>query len=115
MKIQVRQGVFETNSSSTHSLCIVDKSDYDKWKKGELYLQDSDEFITYDEAVAYIKKHEKEVDVNDKEAMEELFRENDIKTMDEFFDDECLESFEETYKTKSGDEIVAFGLYGRDG
>ena len=36
MKRQVRQGVFETNSSSTHSLTICTENEYDKWKKGEL-------------------------------------------------------------------------------
>lgn len=41
--IQIRYGVFETNSSSTHSLCIVPKSDYKKWCNGtnEYYFVDS--------------------------------------------------------------------------
>nr|DAF70824.1 MAG TPA: hypothetical protein [Caudoviricetes sp.] len=28
--IQIRAGVFETNSSSTHSLCIMTKDDFNK-------------------------------------------------------------------------------------
>ena len=36
MKRQIRQGVFETNSSSEHSIAVVAYSDYDRWKKGEL-------------------------------------------------------------------------------
>ena len=36
MKVAIRRGVFETNSSSTHSMTIVAKEDFDKWKKGEL-------------------------------------------------------------------------------
>ena len=32
--IQVRMSVFETNSSSTHSLCVLNKEDYDKWYNG---------------------------------------------------------------------------------
>jgi beta-galactosidase GanA len=32
----IRRGLFETNSSSVHSLSIVSKSDFEKWKKGEL-------------------------------------------------------------------------------
>lgn len=36
MKRQIRQGVFETNSSSEHSLAIVSNNDYERWKKGEL-------------------------------------------------------------------------------
>ena len=31
MKRQVRCGVFETNSSSVHSLCMCMESDYEKW------------------------------------------------------------------------------------
>ena len=38
MKRQIRKGVFETNSSSTHSLTMCLKSDYDKWANGELLL-----------------------------------------------------------------------------
>ena len=34
--IQVRTGVFETNSSSTHSLTICLLSDFKKWKNGEV-------------------------------------------------------------------------------
>ena len=36
--IKMRQGVFETNSSSTHSITMCNESDYDKWVNGELYL-----------------------------------------------------------------------------
>ena len=38
MKTQIRKGTFETNSSSVHSLVMCNKSDYDKWEKGELFL-----------------------------------------------------------------------------
>lgn len=36
MKV-VRYGVFETNSSSTHSLTICSGEEYSKWENGELY------------------------------------------------------------------------------
>ena len=36
MKV-IRQGVFETNSSSTHSLTICSGEEYSKWENGELY------------------------------------------------------------------------------
>ena len=35
---QVRLGTFETNSSSVHSLVILDAEDFDKWKSGEFVL-----------------------------------------------------------------------------
>ena len=31
----IRRNVFETSSSSTHSITICDESDSDKWVKGE--------------------------------------------------------------------------------
>lgn len=36
MKIQIRQGIFETNSSSEHSLTLMDRNNFYKWKNGEL-------------------------------------------------------------------------------
>lgn len=38
MKRQVRREVFETNSSSTHSITMCMKSDYDRWNNGEIFL-----------------------------------------------------------------------------
>lgn len=38
MKIQIRQQVFETNSSSMHSMVIVSRDDFEKFKAGELNL-----------------------------------------------------------------------------
>ena len=36
MKVKVRKGVFETNSSSTHSLTMCLGTDFDEWKKGNM-------------------------------------------------------------------------------
>lgn len=36
MKRQIRRSVFETNSSSVHSLTMCTQSDYDRWKNEEL-------------------------------------------------------------------------------
>ena len=43
--IQIRAGVFETNSSSTHSLCIMTQDDFNKWvssHNGEYYFVGGD-------------------------------------------------------------------------
>ena len=40
MKVQIRRGVFETNSSSIHTLAITTNTDWDKFEKGELLLKD---------------------------------------------------------------------------
>ena len=36
MKQVIRRGVFETNSSSTHSLVVVSAKEYEDFKKGKL-------------------------------------------------------------------------------
>jgi hypothetical protein len=67
MKKQIRRGVFETNSSSTHSLTMMMKSDYERWEKEGLYLFNgytygwdfnkpvTNALYTRDEAVAFVK------------------------------------------------------------
>ena len=43
MKIQVRNSVFETNSSSCHTLCVCTKEEYDAWKEGKLFFDSIEE------------------------------------------------------------------------
>lgn len=95
MRKQIRGNVFETNSSSTHSITICSKKDFEKWKDGELiYDGDNDELV----------------DLN---AVNSDYLEEDIyKTYEQWQDDDYLEFYIENYKTESGDEIVAFGKYG---
>ena len=38
--IQIRQGVFETNSSSTHALAICTQEEWDKLKSGEYLVNE---------------------------------------------------------------------------
>lgn len=35
--LKIRHNVFETNSSSTHSITMCTKDQYEQWKNGELY------------------------------------------------------------------------------
>lgn len=42
----IRNGVFETNSSSTHCLSMCEKSEFEKWVNGELYYDEEfDSFV----------------------------------------------------------------------
>ena len=93
MKV-IRRGVFETNSSSTHSITMCSKEDYDKWKHGNLFIDTwGNKFVKSPEEAEYSR---------------------DAQTYEQYFDDDELESFEDTYTTKSEEVIVAFGKYGRD-
>lgn len=38
---QIRYGTFETNSSSTHALVLFNDEDYQKFKNGEIVLDDN--------------------------------------------------------------------------
>lgn len=130
MKRQIRRGVFETNSSSTHSLTMCLKSDYDKWENGELllytgrgygYPEDNspkeNHFYTKEQVIEFEKtSHYPPADDMDwdSEEAEEHLREREWRTY-ENYDDEYLEWFEDTFTTPSGEEVVAFGQYGYDG
>lgn len=101
MKRQVRRGVFETNSSSIHSITMCMESDFDKWVAGEVVWSRWDHKlipITHDI----------------KESMESGYRE--YLTYDQFSDWEYMEyeTFENTFKTPNGEKVVAFGYYGED-
>ena len=57
MKIQIRNGVFETNSSSVHSLTLASYDDYNAWMSGEVFLDEgSEEFLTLDETLQRLKE-----------------------------------------------------------
>lgn len=138
MKRQIRRGVFETNSSSTHSLTMCSKEEYDKWVRGELVYDRYDEklvkinneFTESDkvEAEKYYEENKKkywkewnqlcEEEVNEwyNKYMDECKKIDTYRyeTYDEFFDG-YLEEFEKNYITANGEVIVAFGKYGYDG
>ena len=124
MKRQIRRGVFETNSSSTHSITMMMKSDYDRWDKEGLYLFNgytyswefdkpiNGKLYTRDEAVKFVKNSKY---YNDSDEI----RDEDLREMDFISSDDegsyYLESFYEEFTTPSGETIVAFGEYGYDG
>ena len=54
----IRNRVFETNSSSTHSITMCMKSDYDKWKDGKLYFWEcASKFVTKEERDEILRKY----------------------------------------------------------
>lgn len=100
--IIIRHNTFETNSSSTHSITLCTKEEFEKWKTGELvYDISKDELIPAD----------------DKLPEQEWWYDNQYLTRDEFFDyyGDDYECYVETIKTPMGEEITAFGYYGYNG
>lgn len=92
---QIRYGVFETNSSSTHSICICTQEEYNKWQIGEMI------YDYYNEKIVPTP-----VDGTDK------WR---YRTYSQYSHNYDLEGYEEFFTTPSGDKMVAFGEYGYDG
>lgn len=126
--ISIRRNVFETNSSSTHSITMCTQSDFDKWKNGELYWDRwGQKFITKEEYEAKMNQlrgefiaENPDFDENDEEWLEE-FNEyiNDDKcyyTYEEFNDYDYLEyeHYEKTFETPTGEKVVSFGYFGND-
>lgn len=125
----IRQGCFETNSSSTHSITLCMESEFEKWKNGELYWNRWDEKLVPKEEVEkeFAKVREEFIsenpgfDENDEEWQEELekYINEDGKTYysyEDFNDYDYMEyeTYEDSLQTPNGETVVAFGYYGND-
>lgn len=120
--IQVRNGVFETNSSSSHAIVVCTEQEYNLLKSGEAFIFDGDEVITLSEAKEMAKKDKYET-YGDAKTPEEI----DAMSVDEFvewLDDTDLDivtydaaqeewwyPFHKTAITESGMIIHVFGSY----
>lgn len=141
--LQIRKNVFETNSSSTHSITMCSRDEYDAWLNGKMLLNDGwwskDNTSKFKDKKLVTRAEAEDIIRNDpyygKENLEHLSEMRD-EDLCEHYDDnadeyrgtdygfytfneyvsqsESLEWYDETYTTKSGDEIVAFGMYGYD-
>lgn len=101
MKRQIRRGVFETNSSSVHSLTMCMESDFNKWVAGELvWSRWGDELVPITDEI--------------KKSMEEDTRE--YLTYEQFNDYDYIyyETFEDSYTTPNGETVKSFGYHGHD-
>lgn len=124
MKRQIRRGVFETNSSSVHSLTMCSGEEYKKWENGKvLYWSDKNKFGTKEDIIEELKNARyswnnelcyPDINWDCENNVSDVFSYEGIKTCNEFFDNEWFETFEQRYTTSNGDEVVAFGYYGHD-
>lgn len=126
--IKIRHGVFETNSSSIHTLSIAQNEEIDKLKNDELLVNLSwrrgSYLISYEEALQELIKDLKELGRNEdliiansgnREEIYNLMYEYDIaERFDRYLEAEYLEPYEEEFTTKNGDRVLIFGRYGHD-
>ena len=119
---KIRHGVFETNSSSVHSMIMCNDKEYEKLNNEELFIHPWNEsFMTFDEAVC---EYYKDCSAYDAEQFEQMSREEQVETLEEndvayslegwLNNHEYCESFEQTYQTCSGEIIHAVGYYGNE-
>lgn len=135
---QIRRGVFETNSSSTHSITICPQETYDKWLNGTALYDDlnndfieAEELTPYDYEQAgqqyekYKGKYYKNWDELSEAERKDYTSAYVLKNKNHYgqdlltYADWCvrhgdLAKYSERYTTQHGDTIVVFGYYGYD-
>lgn len=129
MKRKIRYGVFETNSSSSHSLTMCSAEEFKKWQNGEMLFDEWNE--NFVPAIPLSDDEKRDVEnayeggkpwhaLSDEEKNAEYIDyaranglvDEDYRTYEEYMSDDELDSYEQSYTTEGGEEIVAFGKYG---
>lgn len=130
MKIKIRSGLFETNSSSTHSLVIMTEKNFRKWESGYYYYNPYN--YKYELEHEYLDPSYKPVDkaLYSEDEVRQFLLHNANITQDDFEDndfedlayDSCfynidkfdgeLEVDEKSFVTPSGDRIICHCAYG---
>lgn len=128
---QIRRNVFETNSSSVHSITMCLEDIYDKWVNDEVYFYDStyklpegrDQFFTWDDMLEFMRNELKvdeedikaliEAKENDDSEFTSILHDSDFYTADSYenYNEDC-ESYAEVFTTPLGERVVAFGYAG---
>ena len=103
MKTQIRRGVFETNSSSVHTLAITTSTDWDRFEKGELLMKDYPYEISFVDANSVDKE---QVFTTDKYDDGEYYSDYDYMTYDAF---NYLDDAEILFKEL--DNVLAISVY----
>ncbi len=114
MKRIIRKNVFETNSSSTHSLVFCTDEEYEKLKNGEMFIKCwNDELVTKDKYDEMVKQIAVEENVTEKEVRDDPYRYELPITFDEWCDCE-LELEHNSCTLPSGEKVHAICKYGYD-
>lgn len=110
---QVRSSVFETNSSSVHSMTMCLESEYDRWVAGELLYKDYSGFVTIEEAHAEVEKYREKYNPD---RVGEPITEDELNSHEFYSHDAFWNEKEWDYETfsESYNGVVAFGYYGHD-
>ena len=111
---KIRKSVFETNSSSTHSMCVCPTDEFNQFVDGGmLYNYNEDQLIPL---IVVQEEYKKDTgdQMIDPVKFKKWCKNRDYSNYDDFGYGE-YETFDESYTSKSGDEITIFGFYGYNG
>ena len=135
MKRVIRNCVWETNSSTTHSCTIMTKAQSDLWEEGNVYYYEiswwnsfedlpkeeqpvNGMFYSQDEVLKFLEKIGYHYDPKEfEDDVTQFIKECDCDFMSYSMweDDDWLDRDANTYTTPGGEEIVVYCKYGRDG
>lgn len=124
----IRYNVFETNSSSTHSMVVLDEEDYNRWVNEGLYYDSNAKelltledirFLVRQDMVRYRKRCEPEkvLDKITDDEVDDYLSDNywDYpESYEGFTSSEYLEYDTNYYTTKKGEKFVMVCKYGHD-
>lgn len=114
---QIRHKVFETNSSSTHSISVYSDEDWAKVRAGEGYINRygsiKGHVYTKNEVIEEIKKKWHHIDEINEDEFDEYARDYGFVPSD--YESEWLECDVNEYVTKSGEVLHILCEYGYDG
>lgn len=121
----IRRNVFETNSSSSHSISISTETDWEAFKNGQRWV-DYRELLTFEEAVSRVEEYYPEdaeklrnaYAAEDMEAVARIMANYEFcsyKKWEELREDYGEETYSYKFTTPSGDKMVAWGSYGYNG
>lgn len=121
----IRENVFETNSSSTHSITINTEKEFKDLKNDKLYVCDT-EIWTLADARNWIAENRSEViheldeyiRLEAYDSIAELLSNYHIETYsiwEDRMEDQGLDVYEKHFTSPSGDKLVAWGHYGYSG
>ena len=138
MRVRTRQNVFETNSSTTHQLCIMKTSDFNKWSEGNSYYYDPYNYkwelehdyldkdyqpipkkVYTEDEVRNFLMHNSSIEVKDfdfesdecsYDDLEDLAYENQFYSIEKF--DQEYEIDEDTFVTENGEQYTVHCAYG---
>ena len=128
--MRVIKTIFETNSSTTHSVVVMPKEKYDKWTSGLYYFNGSyygnksegehpieGEIYTEEQVLEFLSELGYEYNDEDYDSVSKYVEDCDVGfiSWEEWFEDEYLETDKTWYTTPGGEEIVICCKYGFDG